>query len=73
MATGDGPQAVLGVHDRPAAVPDDAQERIDLRGQRLRRGDRQLHDVALERRRVAADQARVGRVGREQAAGRWVR
>ncbi len=54
----DGPQAVLDVDDRPAAVADDAQERIELGGQRLGVGDRQLGHVAGERRGVAGDQLR---------------
>ena len=72
----DGPQAVLGVDDR----------RDRRRGRRARnasssaasgsaRRDRQLDDLALERRRVAADQARVRRVGRpgeRQALGQVV-
>ena len=54
---------------------DDAEERVELGGERLGGGDRQLDDLALERRRVAADEARVRRVGRpreRQALGQVV-
>ena len=35
VGDGDRPQAVLGVDDRPAAVADDAEERVELGGERL--------------------------------------
>ena len=60
----DRPAAVGRVHDRPAAVADDPHECLELGDERLAGRDPQLDDVALEGRRVAADEARLGHVGR---------
>ena len=45
------------------ALADDVEERVELGGEWLRGSDRQLRDLALERRRVPPDQVRVRRVG----------
>ena len=55
----DCPAPVGRVDDRPATVADDAHERLELGDERFARGDPQLDDVALEGRRVAADQPRL--------------
>ena len=73
MATAHRPSSASTTGRPPSRTT--AEERVELRGERLGGRDRQLGDLALERRGVAADQPRVRRVGRpreRQALGQVV-
>ena len=71
----DGPASIGRIDDRPPAVADDPDERLQLGDERLAGRDPQLDDVALECRRVPADEPRLCRVrrpGERQALGQVV-
>ena len=71
----DSPAPVGRIHDRPATVAHDVDERLELGDERLTRRDAELDDVAFESGCIAPDEPRrrgVRRAGEGQALGQVV-